>query len=465
MTALRIAQVGVGDVGALTYFATHGTSMTNTNTLITGDNKGYAEYAWEHDQAGVRYLDPGGKKFVAAFAQTNAGDMSPNLNLKAGSGPTENELENTRLIGLRQVNAANAAYNSATPLSGSIDYRMRYVDMSNQTVVRKFTGDGAAHHTCPAAMGTAFAAGSSEDGVALDWVKEGQSNPFLNALGSAVFQVSPQLAACQAPKEVVIASGTTKPYPWSPQILPMQLLKVGSLYFAGVPAEFTIVSGLRLRRTIAAELGISADNVILAGYANDYAGYVTTPEEYDAQHYEGGATHFGRWTLPAYQQSFAGLADAMRDGTASPTDDGPLLDLADKQLNFQTGVVFDDKPLGKDFGSVNTDASTSYKRGDTVSVSFWTGHPKNDLHRNGTFLEVQRQVNGQWVRVADDNDWSTTYRWARSGIANSTATITWEIPTDTPAGSYRIVHFGDYKNGWTGKISPFNGASRTFTVG
>ena len=36
---------------------------------------------------------------VAAFAQTNAGDMSPNLNRRPGSGPTEDEFENTRIIG------------------------------------------------------------------------------------------------------------------------------------------------------------------------------------------------------------------------------------------------------------------------------------------------------------------------------------------------------------------------------
>ncbi|WP_228489608.1 hypothetical protein, partial [Pseudomonas aeruginosa] len=36
------------------------------------------------------------------FAQTNAGNLSPNLNLKPGSGPFDNEFDNTREIGLRQ---------------------------------------------------------------------------------------------------------------------------------------------------------------------------------------------------------------------------------------------------------------------------------------------------------------------------------------------------------------------------
>lgn len=462
LTALRLRQ-GATDVGALSWFATHGTSMTNKNTLISGDNKGYAEYAWEHDRAGVRYRD-GQPAFVAAFAQSNAGDMSPNLNLRPGSGPTDNEFENTKIIGSRQLDAATTAFNSAAALSGGIDSRMRYVDMSKVNVSGRYTTDGAPHTTCPAALGTGFAAGSTEDGVGLDWVTEGGTNPFLKALGGAIFDISPALRACQAPKEVIVATGTTKPYPWTPELLPIQLVKVGQLHLVAVPAEFTIVAGYRLRKTVADELRVPVQDVVLSGYSNSYHGYVTTPEEYDLQHYEGGSTHFGKWTLPAYQQEFAALAASLRDGRPAPADDGAPRDLTGKQLNFQTGVVFDDAPIGKPFGSMNVDANPSYQRGQTVATEFWTGHPKNNLHRNGTFLEVQRQQGNSWVTVADDGDWNTTYRWVRNGIAFSLAKIAWTVPADTPAGTYRIVHHGDYKNGWTGRIHPFTGTSRTFTV-
>jgi neutral ceramidase len=342
---------------------------------------------------------------------------------------------------------------------------MRYANMSTVNVTSKFTGDGQNHTTCPAALGTGFAAGSTEDGIALSFVKEGQSNPFLAAIGGFVFQVSAELKKCQAPKEIVMAVGTTKPYPWSPELLPVQIVRVGPLVLAALPAEITIVAGLRIRRTVAAELGVPVENVLVSGYSNAYSGYVTTPEEYDQGDYEGGATHFGRWTLPAYQQQLAGLAAAMASGSPAPADDGSPRDLSKDQLNFQTGVAFDTTPGGKPFGSVNVDALASYQRGQTVTASFWTGHPKNNLRRGGTFLEVQRQVNGQWVAVADDGDWSTIYRWARSSVADSIATITWAIPSDATPGSYRIVHYGDWKNGWSGKISPFSGSTRTFTVG
>jgi hypothetical protein len=64
--------------------------------------------------------------------------------------------------------------------------------------------------------------------------------------------------------------------------------------------------------------------VILTGYANAYAGYVTTPEEYDAQAYEGASTHFGRWTLPAYMATFRELAlELLKPPADRRTDWGP----------------------------------------------------------------------------------------------------------------------------------------------
>ncbi|PQM44609.1 Neutral ceramidase [Mycobacterium talmoniae] len=104
-TLLRIERGG-RLAGVINWFATHGTSMTNRNTLISSDNKGYAAYRWERLDRGVDYLADDPPDFVAAFAQTNTGDMSPNLNRRPGSGPTEDEFENTRIIGTRQTVAA-----------------------------------------------------------------------------------------------------------------------------------------------------------------------------------------------------------------------------------------------------------------------------------------------------------------------------------------------------------------------
>ena len=63
-----------------------------------------------------------------------------------------------------------------------------------------------------------------------------------------------------------------------------------------------------------AELGDWAQHVVVAGYSNGYAGYITTPEEYRLQQYEGGHTLHGPWSLPAYQQVASRLASGVGVG-------------------------------------------------------------------------------------------------------------------------------------------------------
>lgn len=42
MTLLKLVDDELGPIGSFNWFATHGTSMSNTNSLISGDNKGAA---------------------------------------------------------------------------------------------------------------------------------------------------------------------------------------------------------------------------------------------------------------------------------------------------------------------------------------------------------------------------------------------------------------------------------------
>ncbi|MFI1190637.1 neutral/alkaline ceramidase [Streptomyces californicus] len=463
MTVLRFRQ-GREDVGAINWFATHNTSITNKNTLISPDNKGYASYAWEHDHEGVRYLDdaPG---FVAAFPNTNAGDMSPNLNLKPGSGPTEDEFENARIIGERQLAKAREIHRDAKPVTGGVDSRLAYVDMEDVTVGGAYTPDGEEHRTCPAVVGASTLAGSVEDGPAIPLFEEGMRTPVAPILEALRVDTPSWLATCQYPKASLIPTGLLSDVlPVTPKRLPLQIMKIGELHLVAAPGEFTIASGLRVRRTVAERLGVPLDRVLLQGYANSYSQYVTTPEEYDAQNYEGGSTLYGRYTLPAYQQEYARIADSLRAGT--PLDRGTAPpDESGRQFTFQTGVVYDNPPSGKAFGSVLKAPASSYALGSTATVEFATGHPKNNVRRGSTFLEVQRLENGTWMRVLDDGDWETTYRWTRlNGLTGtSKATITWRIAPDTAPGTYRIVHHGDAKS-LLGRITPFTGATGTFTV-
>ena len=64
-------------MGVLNWFAVHPTSMNNTNHLISGDNKGAASQMFEREM-NSNYVTGKGP-FVAAFASTNLGDISPNI--------------------------------------------------------------------------------------------------------------------------------------------------------------------------------------------------------------------------------------------------------------------------------------------------------------------------------------------------------------------------------------------------
>jgi neutral ceramidase len=460
-TTLMRVERGGRPVGAMNWFATHATSMSPDNALISGDNKGYAAYHWEHDVSGVNYQDTD-DGFVSAFAQTNAGDMSPNLELRPGTGPTNDEFLNTQIIGRRQYDAASALMGQpGQALTGGVDSRVSYVDMSGSVVRPEFTGDGKAHTTCDAALGASFAAGA-EDGPGPSIFHEGEGgNPFFGAISDALYQASPELKACQAPKDILLATGALN---WTAKVLPVQLIRVGSLHLVSIPQEVTIVAGLRLRQTVARQLGVPIEDVLVAGYANDYAGYVTTPEEYDQQDYEAGHTMFGRWQLPAYQQEFARIAADMKAGRASDPGPSPTRNPSTGKLPLQPGVVLDVPQIGRNFGDVLEQPQPSYLPEQQVRTVFATANPNNDLQHGGSYLEVQRKDGDKWIRVADDGDWSTKYYWARDGIAASTGTITWDIPPDTPEGSYRVVHHGDAKDVF-GQIRPFDGVSREFTVG
>jgi neutral ceramidase len=404
---------------------------------------------------GVDYLaDPAAASFVGAFAQTNAGDMSPNLNHRPGRGPTEDETENTRIIGLRQYEAAAAlAAAPGEPLAGGVDGRLTYLDLSDVSVL----AGGGRHRTTKPFAGAAALAGTDE-GRGLAGFRQGR-NPVWDGVSGLVYRMSPRLRDGQAPKGLVVPGGLiNRLTPLVQERVPVQLIKVGPLYLLGVPGEATIVSGLRLRRAVAEVTGADLRDVLVAGYANAYIHYITTPEEYTEQRYEGGSTLFGRWELPALEQAARALATAMRDGAAPPQGPQPPRLPTPRAAPRPARDV---APAGHAFGQELAPPAPSYRPGGLVLVTFAGAHPATNLHRGGTYLCVERDTGQGWAAVADDGDWSTTFRWARRAAGTSEVTITWTIPADAVPGRYRIRYYGDAADGkaphsFTGTSTHFN---------
>jgi neutral ceramidase len=403
-------------VGVVNWFATHGTSLTNRNTLISGDNKGYAARQWEVDEPGL----------VAAFAQTNAGDMSPNVP-DATQGPTDDEVDNARIIGERQYEAAiSLASSTAIEIDGGLDSRLSDVNLSRLDVAAAFTGDGRAHRTGRAVLGAAFAAGTKEGPGARAFREGVEGNRLLAGCCAVPYRLRPVLSDAQRPKAMLIPAGALG---WVADVVPVQLVRIGPLVLIALAQEVTIVAGLRLRRAVADVLDLPLDDVLVQGYANDYAGYVTTPEEYGAQRYEGGHTMFGRWELPAYVQEVTRLARDLRDGRPSDTTaHNPAVrqPRPSRRRNDDPcrciGVVLQPRE--------------SYVAGDDVEAAFAVTGDGGPLLPS--YVLVESRDGDGWTSVAADGDGTTTVEWKQVD-KRTNAHAKWRVPARM-SGAFRLSY-------------------------
>ena len=261
MTLLKIVTDDKSEtpLGMLNWFSVHGTSMNNTNKLVSGDNKGLASYLFEKkiNPAGIL---PGKGMFISAFAATNLGDVSPNINgsfcmdtglpcemkhsacngrteMCTGRGPGSDMFESTRIIAERQVEAATALWDAAEEeLLGPVDMRHTFIDMTNLT----FTSEsGEKLSTCGAAMGYSFAAGTTDGPGMFNFIQgDNTTNPFWNLVSHILSKPTPEQVACHHPKPILLnLEGITEPYPWAAQVVPLQLVRLGRLFVISVPSN------------------------------------------------------------------------------------------------------------------------------------------------------------------------------------------------------------------------------------
>merc|ERR1719369_2347651 len=118
--------------------------------------------------------------------------------------------------------------------------------------------------------------------------------------------------------------------------------------------------------------------VVIAGLSNVYTHYITTQEEYQRQRYEAASTIYGPHTLKAYLDQFAFLTEKLLNDEKVDNGDPPP-NLHDVQLSFVPGVLFDNPPVGHQFGDCLLQPPTVVYRGDQVTVRFVSGHPRNEL--------------------------------------------------------------------------------------
>ncbi|KAK3038862.1 hypothetical protein RJ639_028584 [Escallonia herrerae] len=460
MTLLKFVDGKTGEsIGAFSWFATHGTSMSKDNKLISGDNKVAAARFFEdcftstfkktsttinHStktskkaqtikatggqtcsktaSQGFKVRKNDGSLFVGAFCQSNVGDVSPNVLgafctdsglpcdfnhsschgndlLCVGRGP------GTNIIGERQFQKAVNLFTTAKEeLSGKIDYQHVYL---NFTDIEIGLGGNKVVKTCPAALGPGFAAGTT-DGPVLSVFNK--INDFWKRVRDFLKKPTRYQVACQQPKAVLLDTACNSSD---------SNAQVGK-------ADHTI----RTRRLL---------------------------------------QHSGPHTLSAYIQEFNKLAKAMAQGeNIVPKGPSPP-DLSSVQLKLLLDPFGDSPPPGVNFGDVKQDIHPpkggSFNKGNRASATFWSPTPRYDLLTEGTYAVVEMLQRERWIPAYDDDDFSLFFKW---GVDNSTfygsATIEWELPEDASPGVYRLRHFGSTKKTKDSPNTYFTGASSAFTV-
>lgn len=443
-------------IGLINWYGIHPTTFGPEHKIISGDNKGYAAWLAEH-KAGVDHTDPGSAPYVAAFAMSTPGDVSPNHGLAPNSGPVEgNEYESARVLGRRQLDGVTGRAVSLP--GGGIDARHTWVNMREVKIDGRWTPDGQPGTTGPAILGAAFAASSQEDGGGEPMLgfNEGSrgGTPWVRQVNQVVVPAS--ASAIHGAKENLLPVGYIPGLVQQTHVF--HLHRIGGIVIASLAFEPTVVAGLRMRRAIAEALDVPMDVVIVQGYVSGYGHYITTPEEYEQQDYEGGATIFGRHTLPAATQIFDGLATAMAAGL--PVDPGAAEgDLTGQIPPSPMGNPFVDvAPPGKNFGDVLSGPEGPVAPGTAVAIAFAGANPNSDLRHESGFLSVEKR---DGTRIADDSHEATVIEFAKDGVSTTT-TITWDTSGAEP-GEY-VIRYRASSRGIGGNLTPFEGEAAV-TVG
>ena len=187
-----------------------------------------------------------------------------------------------------------------------------------------------------------------------------------------------------------------------PRVLPVQVLRLGPAVLVGIPFEVTVGSGRVIADAVRPAVG-GAD-VIVSSVANEYSGYVATPDEYALQHYEGGHTLYGPRTLPflaAHAGRLAGELAAASGTAVAHVRVERAFDLkVTRYLPAATGAP---TPVTIDGPARFTDTTA---RVDASWKVAWTGPPPGDLAWHEPMARVEAQDgDGPWCPAADDQGW------------------------------------------------------------
>ncbi|MFQ5574317.1 MAG: neutral/alkaline non-lysosomal ceramidase N-terminal domain-containing protein, partial [Terriglobia bacterium] len=296
------------------FVAVHPTAMKNSTPVYNSDLFGVAATVVEQ----APHADRQTTSPVVAIFNGAEGDISPDWERQDRS----NTLRLGRLLGhcILKLSTGSNSGGKCPPsdvnlrVDGPIDYRFTIAPIANRCFADEsgFQRCTADHPLPGAAM-----LGGAEDGrtflYEVGW-KEGVRGPrrYRNQ-GSKQPALDLRIDPMVVPPLVrgLLKNLTKKQVKLShvPQEIPLGVYRLGPVVIATLPGEFTMVMGRRIADSIEKAMTPQPARVILVGLANEYLSYFTTPEEYEAQHYEGASTLYGPASGPLVQHYLRLIAE------------------------------------------------------------------------------------------------------------------------------------------------------------
>jgi hypothetical protein len=418
VNVLRVDRLRAGrrvPVGAWGVFADHGTVNKATFGYYNGDHSAAAHRVFE---ASVRRLGgtPRSQDVVLVYGNGAAGDVSAGLDR---SGPAAAEW-----VGRREASAMLSAWRSAgrrLSRMPALDSRWTRVCFCGQQTPFGRLADSAV-------FGLSYLTGSEEG-----------RGPLYDATKRAL-EGSRQAPA--EPQGSKVPTLTDPGHTLEPTAVPLTAARLGDRVIVSVPGEMTVELGRRTRAAAqAAMAGAGLGKVVVAGYANEYVSYLTTPEEYEAQHYEGGTTVYGPASGAFIAAALGDLAGDLAHGRPAP-EPAPF----DPTRGLRPdGPAY---PAGAPGGRIVRQPRAA-RRLQRPSVS-WRGAADGlDRPLDRAFVSVQRRLPGGWRTVDDDRGLRILWRIdddrpqelgfpVLDARRRGTYRAAWEPPRDAPLGDYRF---------------------------
>jgi neutral ceramidase len=418
LTVLRVDDTRGRPMAAWSSFAIHETSFGDDNLLFSGDNAAFTERIVESE---LRKRSSG-HDVVNVWTNGAEGDISPNGSpSKVAGEPAEHvnsSFGSAHMAGKRVADGVLRAWRAA----GS-----RMTDSPDIGARRSFVAfDGSSHDGRP--VGPIAALG--QGGITAD---DGTCAPVDDAAGPGQGKKLPAL----------IGDGLV------PSIVPISMWKVDGLGVAAIPAEITKQMGERIRTAVGGE---GFERVVLAGLTNAYISYTATPEEYDACHYEGSFTLFGRHQGLKWIADSVALTESLLSGGEAPSTVPEPPNLA---VSSGDPVPARETP---EAGTPVEQPQATVSRTGRVTFRWNGGDPAIDLRRGEAFVTVQREDRGRWQTAFTDDSYQDTTERTERDVWTETVQFT----ECDPVGRYRIVVDGRADKGEG--VEPYRVVSNVFVV-